>query len=238
MRTSACCVKPWGCNPDISTKYTGRSVEESSGSSSVRLYDAEDVRGIRRAAATAAFILREVCRGVVPGVSTAELDHRAEMLMAREEVTAAFNRFEGFPGHICVSVNDEAAHGIGRDGRIVNEGDLVSIDVGVFYEGYVGDCAGTVCPGTRHSRQAARLLSVARESLAAGIAKSRKGNYIAKVCDAIGVVVRREGLSIVQGNVGHGCGRDLHEPPALMENTPCGRKFRLIPVCCWRWSLW
>ena len=182
-------------------------------------------RGGRMLAATIE-ALREATR---PGVSTAELDTLAEQVIRDHEgATPAFKGLYGFPGSICTSINNEIVHGIPSRTRVLREGDLVSLDVGVRYDGYYTDSATTV-PVGEVPDESKRLLAVTQEALAAGIAAARAGNHLGDVGAAIQAVVEREKFSIVRDLVGHGIGVEFHEEPQVPNYGKPKRGTKLVP---------
>ena len=182
-------------------------------------------RGGRMLAATIE-ALREATQ---PGVSTAELDTLAEQVIRDHEgATPAFKGLYGFPGSICTSINHEIVHGIPSRKRVLQEGDLVSLDVGVRYEGYYTDSATTV-PVGEVPDESKRLLAVTQEALAAGIAAARAGNHLGDIGAAIQAVVEREKFSIVRDLVGHGIGVEFHEEPQVPNYGKPKRGTKLVP---------
>jgi methionyl aminopeptidase len=188
-----------------------------------------EIEGIRRAAQAAAQVLAGVSQAVRPGASTLELDRLAGRLIAEAGGQSAFLGYRGFPGQICVSLNDEVVHGIGRADRILKPGDVVSLDVGVGLDGCIGDTARTVFVMAPPSTEAQRLLRVAQESLEAGIAAARGGNGVHDIGRAVEAEVRRAGFSVVRDFVGHGCGLALHEPPEVPNFSQMTRGTPLRP---------
>ncbi len=148
-----------------------------------------------------------------PGVSTLELDELARATIIRHGGKPAFKGYRGFPGHICTSVNEEVVHGI-PSGRRLKEGDIVGLDAGAVVDGYFADAAVTV-PVGRISREAADLIAVTEQALAAGIAKARVGNRLSDISHAVQQVVESHGYSVVREFVGHGIGTQLHEAPQI-----------------------
>src|SRR5215213_3413652 len=149
----------------------------------------------------------ETLRAAVrPGVSTGELDQVAEdFIRSFEGATPAFKGLYGFPGSICASVNQEIVHGIPSKKRVLREGDIISLDVGVGYKGYFTDSALTVAVGTVDA-QTAKLLEVTKQSLDAGIAAAQLGNHIGDIGAAVQSVVEAAGFTVVRDLVGHGIG--------------------------------
>ncbi len=175
----------------------------------------KEIIGIRKAAQAAAFVREQLKILIQPGQSTKEIDILAGRLIESTGGVSAFFGYRGFPGQICISLNDEVVHGIGTDQRIVKEGDLVSFDVGVTLNGYVGDNAESVILGTPKNELAEHLINSTRLSLHEGIKAAVKGNFIRDISCAVQNVARKANLGIVREYVGHGCGVNLHEPPEI-----------------------
>ena len=154
-------------------------------------------------------------RAVRPGITTWELDKLAEQFIrGHEGATPAFKGLYGFPGAICIAVNQEIVHGIPSRKRALAEGDIVTLDVGVKYLGYFTDAAITV-PVGEVDEEAARLLEVTERSLHAGIAAAVAGNHVGDIGHAVQQVVEPAGFSIVRDLVGHGVGTGPHEEPQV-----------------------
>lgn len=182
---------------------------------------ADELARMRASGKVAARIRDALASAVVPGVSTRELDDLARDLIAREGARSAFLGYRGFPGNICTSVNEVVVHGI-PGGRRVRVGDLVSLDVGVVFEGFVGDTAATIMVGVT-DHEVIRLVRVAEQSLAAGIARAVPGGRLSDVSHAIEQEAVRAGFSVVRDFVGHGIGRSMHEDPQIPNYGPPGR---------------
>jgi methionyl aminopeptidase len=172
----------------------------------------------------------EMLRGAVrPGMSTLDLDKLAEdFIRSHEGATPAFKGLYGFPGSICSSLNNEIVHGIPSARRVLKEGDVISIDVGVGYKGYYTDSATTV-PVGQVSYEAARLLDVTQRALDAGIAAAVLGNHIGDIGAAVQAVVEAAGLSVVRDLVGHGIGVEFHEEPQVPNYGKPKRREKLVP---------
>ena len=172
--------------------------------------------------------LAELRAAVRPGMTTAELDQLAEtFIRSHEGATPAFKGLYGFPGSVCISVNHEIVHGIPSRKRVLDEGDIVSLDFGVKYEGFYTDSAETVAVGAI-SAEDQRLLDVTRESLDAGIAAAVPGNHIGDIGHAVQSVVERAGFSIVRELVGHGVGHGPHEDPQVPNHGKPKRGTKLV----------
>ena len=166
-------------------------------------------------------VLRQVAAAVVPGISTWELDALARQLIDERGGTPSFLGYRGFPAALCVSVNEEVIHGIPGARRIL-PGDVVSLDVGVFYQGFHGDTATTVLVGVSDP-DILRLVGATRLARDAGIAAVRPGAKLGDVSHAVEQVVREAGCSVVRDFVGHGIGRQLHEDPQIPNYGSPGR---------------
>jgi len=172
-----------------------------------------ELAAMREAGKIVAGTLQALREAIAPGVTTRALDKAAERYIRDRGGTPAFKGYRGFPASICVSVNETVVHGIpGR--RTLAEGDIVSIDVGVIYEGYVADAATTEAVGPVDS-EASRLMKATSAALAAGIEKAVEGNHLSDVSNAIQTTAEAAGFSVVREYVGHGIGKDMHEDPAI-----------------------
>jgi methionyl aminopeptidase len=185
----------------------------------------EQLEGLRRAGALPAQVLREVSDAVAPGVSTGELD-----ALAAEIIAAAGGRSGpiityGFPGAICISVGDEAVHGI-PGARRIKAGDLVKLDVAVELDGYFGDTATTVAVEPVRGPDT-RLIAATRAALARGMAAATAGASLSDVGDAIERIVEARGFSVLRELTGHGIGRGLHEPPTIYNYANAASRARL-----------
>jgi len=182
-------------------------------------------RGGQILAATLALLRGEVR----PGISTGELDKLAEdFIRSHPGAVPAFKGLYGFPGSVCTSVNQEIVHGIPSRKRVLEDGDIVSLDVGVKFEGFYTDAAETVAVGMI-SAEHQRLLDVTREALAAGIEAARLGNHVGDIGFAVQTVVERAGFSVVRELVGHGVGVGPHEDPQVPNYGKPKRGTKLAP---------
>ena len=172
-----------------------------------------EINTMRQAGKIVAEVLRKISEQVKPGMKTKELDIIAERELEKTGATSSFKGYRGFPANLCVSVNDEIVHGIPGE-RTLNEGDIVSLDFGVIYEGFQGDAAVTV-PVGEVSPEARRLIEATRESLERGISAARAGATLGDVCSAIQKHAEAKGYSVVREYTGHGIGRDMHEDPQI-----------------------
>lgn len=164
---------------------------------------------------------------VAPGVTTRQLDEAARRVIEKAGAKPAFLGYGGFPATICCSINDEVIHGIPGD-RVIQEGDIVSIDTGAIYEGYYGDNAATFGAG-KISEEAQKLIDVTRQSFYEGIKFARKGQRISDISHAIGVYCEARGYGVVREFVGHGIGTKMHEAPEIPNFGAPGHGPRLMP---------
>jgi methionyl aminopeptidase len=147
------------------------------------------------------------------GITTKELDEEVEKFIRSKNAVPTFKGYQGFPASICASINEEVVHGI-PDNRKLLDGDIISVDIGVTYKGYVGDTAKTY-PVGKISDDAKRLIEVTRKSFYEGIKFAKEGYRLSDISHAIQKCVEEEGFSVVRDFVGHGVGRDMHEDPQI-----------------------
>ena len=179
----------------------------------IKLKNEKAMDGMREAGRLAAELLRRCAKAVAPGMTTLEIDAVARKTCADLGVESAFLDYHGFPGCICISVNEEVIHGIPGN-RVINVGDVVSLDVGVRYRGYNGDNALTLMVGVTDPA-VIELVEKTEEALAAGIAAVAPGRHLSDVSAAVEKVARSASLGIVREYVGHGIGTALHEEPEV-----------------------
>lgn len=165
---------------------------------------------------------------IAPGISTLDIDRKGEELIRKAGCIPSFLNYEGYPASICVSVNDEVVHGIPTDSRKLQEGDIVSLDAGVIYEGYHSDAARTYGVGTI-SEESKRLIEITRLSFYEGIKNAYAGNHLHDISASIQKFVEKNGFSVVRDLVGHGVGAQLHEEPQIPNYKPVGRGPKLRP---------
>jgi methionyl aminopeptidase len=173
----------------------------------------QDIEKMRRAGETAANILNELATLVAPGVTTGEIDHAASQLMSEAGVRSAFLGYRKFPGHICISLNEEVVHGIGG-GRRIGYGDVVKMDVGIIRDGWIGDTATSVPVGIIDP-EVERLLTVTEDILNGAVQLAVSGNRVGDISHFVQTEAERSGYSVVREFVGHGVGRQLHEEPQV-----------------------
>jgi len=162
---------------------------------------------------------------VTPGVSTSELEQFADSYIRSNNAVPALKGYRGYPASICTSINNEVIHGIPSD-RVLEEGDIVGIDLGVYKDGFYGDAASTFAVG-KITPDAEKLLQITEESLYLGIEYARKNNRVSDISHAIQKHIESNGFSVVRAFVGHGIGRDLHEDPQVPNFGLPGRGPRL-----------
>lgn len=167
-------------------------------------------------------LLREAIK---PGITTKELDEIAEAHIRKRGAIPAFKGYGGFPASICASINHEVVHGIPGLKKL-EDGDIISIDIGALYDGYYGDAAKTHPVGVV-SEKAQKLIEVTRESFYQGIKHAFEGNRLSDISHAIQAHVEKEGFSVVRNYVGHGIGTQMHEEPQIPNYGPAGRGPRL-----------
>lgn len=168
-------------------------------------------------------------QSVRPGISTQDLDRIAEeFIRSHPGATPSFKGLYNFPASICTSINNEIVHGIPSRKRVLMEGDIVSVDVGVKFEGYHTDSATTVAVG-EIPEESRRLLAITREALAAGVRAAKYGNHLGDIGAAVQQVVERAGFSVVRDLVGHGIGTGFHEEPQVPNYGKPSRGLRLVP---------
>ncbi len=172
-----------------------------------------EIEIMRQAGRIVALTHQELKNHIKPGITTKKLDQIAEEVIHSYDAIPSFKGYNGFPGSICASVNDELVHGIPGH-RVLKNGDIISIDIGAFYKGYHGDSAWSYSVG-KVSEDALKLLSVTEESLYEGLKKAKLGNRLLDISHAIQTYVEQNGFSIVEEYVGHGVGQKLHEDPPI-----------------------
>jgi methionyl aminopeptidase len=168
-------------------------------------------------------------KSVKPGISTQELDKIAEdFIRSHDGAVPSFKGLYNFPASICTSINNEIVHGIPSKKRVLVEGDIVSVDVGVKFEGYHTDSATTV-PVGEIAPESQRLLEATRKALDAGVDAARNGNHLGDIGAAVQTVVEKAGFSVVRDLVGHGIGVEFHEEPQVPNYGKPKRGLRLVP---------
>jgi methionyl aminopeptidase len=178
------------------------------------IHSEETIHKIREAAQLTAFLRDELCSMVRPGMSSLELDEKAKQIIKDLEAESAFYGYMGFPGQVCISINDEIVHGYGKADRILDINDIVTIDCGVKKNGCLGDSARTVSlsPATG---KIAELLAITEQSLDAAIEVAVKGNTVKDIGIAVYKIVKQAGFDVVRDFCGHGVGTGVHQPPQI-----------------------
>ena len=193
----------------------------------ITIKNKEQIAKMRDAGKIVAEVLALMKEHVEPSVSTWELDEIAENYIRKCGAVPTFLGYGGFPASICASINEQVVHGIPNRNCILNEGDIISIDVGATFRGYVGDAARTF-PVGKISDENARLIEVTRQSFYEGLAHAKKGNRLGDISNAIQRYVEKNGYSVIRDLVGHGVGENMHEDP-MVPNY--GKKGRGIKLC-------
>lgn len=188
----------------------------------VTVKTAEEIERMREAGKRLARVHEKLKESIRPGVSTKEIDRVCEELIRSCGCTPNFLHYQGYPASVCVSVNDEVVHGIPGEDRLLQEGDIVSLDTGLIYRGYHADAARTYGVG-QISEDARKLIDVTRESFFQGIEEAVAGRHLYDISNAVADYVIPYGYGIVYELVGHGIGRNLHEPPEI-PNFPQRRR--------------
>ena len=197
-------------------------------SSAIILKTPAEMEIMRQANQIVGATLKMLAERICPGVTTKQLDRWAETFARDHGAVPAFKGYRGFPGSLCVSLNEQVVHGIPSKKVIVKEGDIVSIDFGVKYQGFYGDSAVTLPVGELSAR-VRKLLDVTRESLYKGIDQVRVGNRIDDISKAVQQHVEANGFSVVRQFVGHGIGASLHEAPEIPNYSRSEQTPRLMP---------
>jgi methionyl aminopeptidase len=180
----------------------------------IRIKNPQEIKEMRRLGRLAARIMRSLVKSTRPGISTKGIEDNARALMDKFQVRSAFLGYKGFPGAVCISLNDELIHGIPSEGRIVKDADLVSIDLGLYNGRFYTDTACSFSLG-RPEKQAKVLLDVGRRALSKAIKVIRPGASLGEVSWAIQDFVESQGFCVVKRFVGHGIGVNLHEEPEV-----------------------
>ncbi len=180
----------------------------------IKIKDKDEINKIKNCGSIIAEVQKILIDSIQPGISTLELDKIAEDYTLSKGFVPAFKGYQEFPASICASINDEVVHGIPLKDRILEGGDIISIDFGVFKDGFYADAAFTFPVGDIDD-YARKLLEVTKGSLYAGISKAKPGNKLFDISKSIQNFVESNGFSVVRTYVGHGIGRDLHEEPQI-----------------------
>lgn len=195
---------------------------------SVTIKSEHELEKMREAGRILGIVHDEMAKIIRPGISTMDINRKGEEVIRSFGCIPSFLNYNGYPASICVSVNDEVVHGIPSKKRILQEGDIVSLDAGVIYEGYHSDAARTHAVG-QISEEDQFLIDVTKQSFFEGIKYAKAGNHLYDISKAIQNYAEANGFSIVRDLVGHGIGRNLHEEPQVPNFKPIGRGIKLRP---------
>lgn len=195
---------------------------------SVSIKTAREIELMKEAGRLLEQVHDELAKAIKPGISTWEIDHLGEELIRSFGCTPNFLHYNGYPASICVSVNDEVVHGIPSKERILQEGDIVSLDAGLIYKGYHSDAARTHAV-REISQEAKQLIEVTRQSFFEGIKYAKAGHHLHEISAAIGAYAESFGYGVVRDLVGHGIGTALHEDPQIPNFAQKRRGIRLVP---------
>lgn len=195
---------------------------------SVSIKSAREIELMREAGRLLEITHNELQKAIKPGISTWEIDRLGEQIIRSFGCTPNFLHYNGYPASICVSVNDEVVHGIPSKHRILQEGDIVSLDAGLIYKGFHSDAARTHAVG-QVSPEAQKLMDVTKQCFFEGIKYAKAGHHLHEISAAIGNYARSFGYGVVEDLVGHGIGRSLHEDPQIPNFPQKRRGIRLMP---------
>lgn len=195
---------------------------------SVSIKSEREIELMREAGRILAHVHEELGKMLKPGISTMDIDRTGERMIRSFGCIPSFKNYNGYPASICVSVNDEVVHGIPNKHRILREGDIVSLDAGVIYNGYHSDAARTHAIG-RISPEAQQLIEVTRECFFEGIKYARAGRHLNDISSAIQAYAEHFGYGVVRDLVGHGVGKALHEDPEVPNFAQKRKGIRLCP---------
>ena len=196
--------------------------------SGISIKSAKEIERMKEAGRILAIVHEELEKFIRPGISTWDIDKKGYDLIKSFGCEPSFLNYNGYPASICVSVDDEIVHGIPNKKHILREGNIVSLDAGVIYEGYHSDAARTHAVG-EVSQEAQRLMDVTKESFFEGIKYAKAGNHLHDISKAIQQYVEENGFSVVRDLVGHGIGKNLHEEPEVPNYKTIGRGPKLVP---------
>ena len=195
---------------------------------SVTIKSAREIELMREAGRLLAEVHEELAAFIKPGISTKDIDKLGEKLIREKGCIPNFLNYHGYPASVCVSVNDEVVHGIPNKHRILQEGDIVSLDAGLIYKGYHSDAARTYGVGTI-SKEAQQLIDVTRQSFFEGIKYAKAGNRLHDISNAIAAYAESFGYGVVRDLVGHGIGTELHEDPQIPNFRQVRKGMKLVP---------
>lgn len=192
----------------------------------VTIKSQREIEIMREAGNILAIVHEELGKIIEPGISSLELNNFADKLIRSYDCIPSFLDYNGYPASLCVSINDEVVHGIPTKKRKLHEGDIVSLDCGVIYNGYQSDSARTY-PVGKVSEESLRLIDVTKQSFFEGIKFAKAGNHLYDISKAIQKYVESFGFSVVRDLVGHGIGTEMHEEPQIPNFKQIGRGIKL-----------
>ena len=195
---------------------------------SVTIKSAREIELMREAGRLLAEVHEEMAAFIKPGISTKDIDKLGEKLIREKGCIPNFLNYHGYPASVCVSVNDEVVHGIPNKHRILQDGDIVSLDAGLIYKGYHSDAARTHAVGNI-SKEAQQLIDVTRQSFFEGMKYAKAGNRLHDISNAIAAYAESFGYGVVRDLVGHGIGTELHEDPQIPNFKQARRGIKLVP---------
>ncbi|MCC8141089.1 MAG: type I methionyl aminopeptidase [Lachnospiraceae bacterium] len=195
---------------------------------SVSIKSDREIALIREACRIIAIVHEELGKELRAGMTTLDVDKKAEEMIRSFGCIPNFKNYQGFPGSVCVSLNEEVVHGIPSDRRVIREGDIVSLDMGCIYKGYHSDAARTHAIG-EVSEEAKLLIERTRQSFFEGMRYAKSGNHLHQISNAISDYCESFGYGVVQDLVGHGVGAELHEDPQIPNFRQKSRGIRLRP---------
>lgn len=195
--------------------------------SSIEIKTDSELKKLKEAGRLVSKVLKKVGENLKSGISTKSLDNIAFAEIRSLKIKPAFLGYRGFPATACISINDELVHGIPRKDRIIKDGDIVTVDVGVNCDGYFGDIAATFAVG-RISPKAQKLIEITRRSLDIAVGELKPGKRLGDMSWAVQNFVEKSGFAVVRDYVGHGIGRKLHEDPAVPNFGQPGTGVRLV----------
>jgi len=182
----------------------------------IEIKNAQEIEFMRESGRIVATVLKEISQIAAPGMTTAELDAYAEKRIREMGATPSFKGYHGFPGSICVCLNDEVVHGISSPKKVIRNGDLLKVDTGAYKNGFHGDSCITIAIG-KVKPKALELMQVAENAMYEGVKQVKAGNHLLDIAGATEDYVTEKGYSVVEGFTGHGVGRNLHEAPAVFN---------------------
>jgi len=183
------------------------------------IYSNQQIKLIKKSGQILAYVLNKVAKATKAGISTKKLDELAEKIIKDKKATPAFKGYDGFPASLCVSINENIVHGIPTKDRILKQGDIVGLDLGVKYNNYFSDMAVTIAIG-KIQPQTQKMIKVTKNALALGIKQAKTGNTIGDIGKAIQCYVEKNGFSVIRQLTGHGVGKKVHEDPKVPNFSP------------------